>query len=125
MSLPRMSAYYAISAFFRLTAEATITVNSLEDPATPPSGKTTLRSALNQAASGETIDFHPSLNGCTIKLSIVGEENSTLVGEIMQGEEIEAGISQGWSGILNEITGHRHSMPKKMWSLTPPPCIWE
>ena len=74
-----------------MSAEATIVVNSLEDVDVPAPGKITLRSALDSAASGEEIVFHPTLNGCTIELSIVGQEHSTLVGELMGGEETPSG----------------------------------
>lgn len=61
-----------------------ITVNSVEDIADPPEGTVTLRSALASAASGQVIDFDISLNGSTIELSIVGEEHTTLKGEVME-----------------------------------------
>ena len=61
-----------------------ITVNSAEDIADPPDGTVTLRSALASAESGQVIDFDISLNGSTIELSIVGEEHTTLKGEVME-----------------------------------------
>ena len=59
-----------------------LVVDSLEDSATPPSGTMTLRSAIETAASGDTITFDESLDGGTILLSIVAEEHSTLKGEV-------------------------------------------
>ncbi len=58
-------------------------VNSLLDDASPPSGTVTLRSALAQAASGQSITFDPTLNNSTINLIFVGEEHTVLVGEVM------------------------------------------
>ena len=66
-------------------------VNSLQDIEVAAPGKVTLRSALDQAASGEAIVFDPTLNGCTIELSIVGREHSTLIGELMGGLETPSG----------------------------------
>ena len=62
--------------------DVTLTVNSLEDAATPPAGKTTLRSALDQAGPGDTITFDSSLDGGTILLTVVGADHSTLKGEV-------------------------------------------
>jgi hypothetical protein len=56
-------------------------VNSLEDAETPVWGTSTLRSALEDVAPGGTITFDESLDGGTIKLTIVGEEHTALVGE--------------------------------------------
>lgn len=67
------------------TQSATLVVNSLEDTAQPAAGLTTLRSAVAQAASGDTITFDPSLDGHIILLSIVGEAHSTLKGEVYSG----------------------------------------
>ena len=64
------------------TPHATLVVNSLADTAQPSAGVTTLRSAIDQAGSGETITFDSSLNGQTILLTIVGEAHSTLKGEV-------------------------------------------
>lgn len=65
---------------------AVITVNSLQDVATPPQGVVTLRAALADAvASGRPIVFDPTLSGQTIELSIVGEEHSVLKGEVYAG----------------------------------------
>ena len=60
-----------------------IVVNSLLDEASPAVGTTTLRSALAQAASGQSITFDQSLNGSTINLTIVGNEHTALIGEVM------------------------------------------
>ena len=57
-------------------------VNSLEDIASPPAGTVTLRSAIAEAASGDTITFDDSLHGGTILLTIVGSEHSILKGEV-------------------------------------------
>ncbi len=62
-----------------------LVVNSLDDVASPPSGTTTLRSAIAAADSGETITFASSLNGQTILLAVVGEAHSTLKGEVYSG----------------------------------------
>ncbi len=59
-----------------------LVVDSLEDGATPPAGKVTLRSAVEAAAAGDTITFDSSLDGGTILLTIVGAEHSTLKGEV-------------------------------------------
>ncbi|MGD7654256.1 MAG: hypothetical protein ACQCXQ_13640 [Verrucomicrobiales bacterium] len=91
MKLLHQSAALVVTACCLMSAEATIVVNSLQDVEEPAPGKITLRSALALAASGEEIVFDPSLNGCTIKLSIVGQEHSTLVGELMGGEETPSG----------------------------------
>ena len=60
-------------------------VNSAEDPATPPQGTVTLRSALAYVSDGQAITFDPSLNGKTIALSIVGEDHTPLPGETYNG----------------------------------------
>ncbi len=59
-----------------------LVVNSLEDLAAPAENTVTLRSAVNAAGSGETIRFNDSLDGGTILLTIIGEEHSTLKGEV-------------------------------------------
>ena len=76
-----------------------ITVNSIEDTANPPSGTVTLRSALASAASGQEINFDSSLDGMTIELSIVGEDHTTLKGEIM-------GIRDEPSGPVSYLVGY-------------------
>lgn len=60
-------------------------VSSAEDTATPPAGVMTLRQAIEQASSGDTITFDPALNGRVIDLVIVGSEHSTLKGEVYAG----------------------------------------
>ncbi len=62
-----------------------IVVNSLSDQPiqSTPVGVVTLRSALAEAISGQTITFDPSLDGGTIALSLVGQEQSILKGEFM------------------------------------------
>jgi hypothetical protein len=67
-----------------------ITVNSLDDTLSPATGTVTLRSALASAASGQRIIFAQSLNGDTIELSIIGENHTTLKGEVMH---MENGVS--------------------------------
>ena len=62
--------------------EADFVVNSLEDIAAPTAGTVTLRSAIAAAASGDTITFDAALDGGTIPLTIVGEEHTTLLGEV-------------------------------------------
>ncbi len=64
------------------TPDPSLIVNSLEDLASPPAGTITLRSAIAAAGSGEAITFDPTLDGDTILLTVVGEEHSTLVGEV-------------------------------------------
>ncbi|MCB1121246.1 MAG: hypothetical protein KJT03_06840, partial [Verrucomicrobiae bacterium] len=81
----------SIVASCLVSANATVVVNSLEDVEVPDAGKVTLRSALDRAASGEQIVFDPTLNGCTIELSLVGQEHSILVGELMGMEETPSG----------------------------------
>jgi hypothetical protein len=80
-------------------ASGDIIVNSLEDRENPPQGTVTLRSALAKAASNETIRFDRRLNGDTIELSIVGEEHSMLVGEVM-------GIREEESGPVSYLVGY-------------------
>lgn len=64
---------------------ARLVVNSSEDVAAPPAGKMTLRAAIAQAAPGDTITFDPSLDGAVIQLKLVGEEHTTLRGEVYTG----------------------------------------
>jgi len=59
-----------------------LVVNSLEDVAAPPAGTITLRSAIAAAGPGEAITFDSTLDGDTILLTVVGEEHSTLKGEV-------------------------------------------
>lgn len=60
-----------------------LVVNSLEDLTNPPVGTVTLRSALASAASNQRITFAPTLDGSTIELSIISEEHTILMGEVM------------------------------------------
>jgi hypothetical protein len=60
-------------------------VSSTDDVAQPPTGTLTLRGALDQAASGDTINFDSGLNGATIELNIIGENHSILLGETYSG----------------------------------------
>ena len=64
------------------TPDPDLIVNSLEDIASPPAGTITLRSAIAAAGTGDAITFDSTLDGDTILLSVVGEEHSTLVGEV-------------------------------------------
>ncbi len=57
-------------------------VSTLIDAAVSPEGKLTLRKALADAKSGETIVFDVALDGGVIELNIVGEEHSILRGEL-------------------------------------------
>ena len=59
-----------------------LVVNSLKDTAAPPAGTVTLRSAIETASSSDTIIFDSTLDGDTILLTVVGEEHSTLKGEV-------------------------------------------
>ena len=73
-----------------------LVVNSLEDLAEPPDGVVTLRAALAEAPPGQAITFDPSLDGGVIELTIVGEEHTTLKGEVM-GMKLE---ESGWVSFL-------------------------
>lgn len=75
-----------------------IVVNSLLDSASPPAGTVTLRSALASAASGQRITFEPGLDRGVITLSIVAEEHTQLVGEVM-------GIRNEPSGPVSYLVG--------------------
>lgn len=76
-----------------------LVVNSLLDSATPAAGTTTLRSALAQAASGQTITFDAALDAGTIELSIVANEHTLLKGEVM-------GIRNEPSGPVSYLIGY-------------------
>ena len=76
-----------------------IVVNSLEDIEAPPEGTVTLRSALASAVSGQPIVFDENLDGGTIELSIVGEEHTTLKGEVM-------GMREEPSGPVSYLVGY-------------------
>ena len=62
-----------------------LVVNSAEDVAQPAAGTVTLRSALDQATTGQSINFDSTLNGATIELSIIGEEHTALLAETYSG----------------------------------------
>lgn len=91
MGLSQAILLVAGSVFCLRSANATLVVNSLEDAEAPAAGVVTLRSALALAASGEPIGFDPALDGGMIELSIVGQEHSTLVGELMGMEDTPSG----------------------------------
>jgi hypothetical protein len=65
--------------------ETNLVVNSLEDIAAPPAGTVTLRSAIAAAAEGDIITFDGALDGDTILLTLVGEDHTTLKGEVYSG----------------------------------------
>lgn len=88
-----------LGTFLVISAGATQVVNSLSDVLVPGPGEVTLRSALASAASGESIVFDQSLDGGTIELSIVGETNSMLVGEVM-------GMTNAPSGPISYLVGY-------------------
>jgi hypothetical protein len=64
------------------TTDPALVVSSLDDVAAPPAGTVTLRSALEAAASGDTITFDSSLDGDTIVLTMIADEHSVLQGEV-------------------------------------------
>jgi len=64
------------------TTDPALVVTSLDDVAAPPAGTVTLRSALEAAASGDTITFDSSLDGDTIVLTIIADEHTVLQGEV-------------------------------------------
>lgn len=76
-----------------------ITVNSLEDTATPPLGTMTLRAALAIARPGQPIHFAPHLDGGTIELSLVDAPHTPLPGEVM-------GIRIDPSGPISYLVGY-------------------
>ncbi len=80
-------------------SNAPIVVNSLLDSASPPSGMTTLRSALASARPGQRVTFDPGLDGGTIALTIVGNEHTFLKGEVM-------GIRDEPSGPVSYLIGY-------------------
>ncbi len=82
-----------------------IIVNSIEDISDPTGETVTLRSALASAASGQTIEFDASLDGSTIELSIVGEEHTTLKGEVMQMIDTPSGPVSELLGYFNRDYG--------------------
>ncbi|HRP35269.1 MAG TPA: hypothetical protein PLI48_05220, partial [Gammaproteobacteria bacterium] len=78
---------------------AALVVDTLLDDDTAPTGATTLRAALAQAASGQPISFAPALDGGTIELTIVGEEHTILRGEVM-------GMRDEPSGPVSYLVGY-------------------
>ncbi|MCK7462270.1 MAG: hypothetical protein MZU84_09475 [Sphingobacterium sp.] len=64
------------------TINPELVVNSLDDDAAPPAGTITLRSALEAAASGDTITFDSLLDGDTIVLTVIADEHTVLKGEV-------------------------------------------
>lgn len=63
-------------------SQSEIVVNSLEDLSESPQGTVTIRDAVERISPGGTISFDVSLDGGTIHLDIVGEEHSTLRGDV-------------------------------------------
>ncbi|MDZ7816522.1 MAG: hypothetical protein U5N86_11170 [Planctomycetota bacterium] len=59
-----------------------IMVTTLDDAAQSPEGETTLRKALADVPVGGMVVFDPALDGGTIDLTVVGNEHSTLKGEV-------------------------------------------
>ncbi len=82
------------------TSSSALVVNSTSDVAMPPAGTTTLRSALDAAAPGQKITFDRSLDGQTIALSLVADEHTRLMGEVM-------GIRNEPSGPVSYLVGYR------------------
>lgn len=82
-----------------MTVRATLVVNSLADIESPPAGTVTLRSALERAAANEPILFSPNLDAGVITLSIVAEEHTELIGEVM-------GIDDTPSGPISYLVGY-------------------
>ena len=76
-----------------------IIVNSLEDIIATPDGIVTLRSALKQAVSGQTISFEDSLDRGIISLTRIADEHTVLMGEVM-GMRLEA------SGLVSYLVGY-------------------
>ncbi len=68
---------------------AYVTVNSLRDTNTPYEGEITLRKALENLNDNGEVRFADELNGKTIDLSIIGNENSLLKAEVFT-------MNQGW-----------------------------
>jgi hypothetical protein len=83
----------------------TITVNSLDDTLSPLSDTVTLRSALAAAKNGQRIIFARSLNGKTIELSIIGENHTTLKGEVMGMRDEPSGPVSYLAGYFNRDYG--------------------
>ncbi len=74
-------------------------VNSLQDAQDSPQGTITLRSALEEAHSGQSIQFDAALDGGTLALTIVGEAHSILKGEVM-------GMREEPSGPVSYLVGY-------------------
>ena len=80
-------------------ANSAIVVNSDRDVAVPNPGEVTLRSALAEAADGESIEFAASLDGGTIELTLIADEHTVLKGEVM-------GIREEPSGPVSYLVGY-------------------
>ncbi len=76
-----------------------LVVDTLLDDGDAPAGSMTLRQALADAASGQPIEFDASLNGGIVELTIVGETNTVLKGEVM-------GIRDEPSGPVSYLEGY-------------------
>jgi hypothetical protein len=76
-----------------------IVVDSLLESGVAPPEAVTLRDALEDAASGQSIVFDPALDGGTVALSVVGEEHTILKGEVM-------GIRNEPSGPVSYLIGY-------------------
>lgn len=76
-----------------------LVVDTLLDEGVAPVGSLTLRQALRDARSGQSIQFDPALDGDTIELSVVGESHSILKGEVM-------GIRNEPSGPVSYLVGY-------------------
>lgn len=92
---------------------APIVVGSLDDAPLARKAGLTLRAALNQAASGQSIVFDPSLDGGVIQLTIVGEEHSLLKGEVMGMREEESGLVSYLVGYFDRDYGKSALYAKK------------
>ena len=76
-----------------------IVVDTFLDNGTAPVDSITLRDALADAKSGQSIIFDEALDGGTVELSIVGEQHSILKGEVM-------GIRMEPSGPVSYLLGY-------------------
>ncbi len=74
-----------LSLTTRVKDPARVVVNSMLDVADPPDGVTTLRKAIAAVADGGTVTFDPMLDGGVIRLGIVGNAHSVLMGEVYAG----------------------------------------
>lgn len=93
--------------------ETTIVVNSLMDAAEPPTGTTTLRSAIAAAAPGQRIVFDTQLNKSTIVLSIVADEHTRLRGEVMGMRDEPSGPVSYLVGYLDRDYGRSALVARK------------